>query len=587
MSEAKKQYFEEMMKALRGAEISNWDDISNFISEIKDRLVLKNKSKDEFYAELRKGIAFITYDYGIDGVSIEINKYASCFERMLADEAGNKPPLHFIGGDFYDKAEAVLKPYWNRFEIKGINGWSKWYEGKWFSKLYYEDMPAGSVVSDEVAFAMWEQATSFAEKLGGYLAEKDISLIFPVNNFSNPGNFAITLATIIVSELMDVYVFNSNHDFFWEGGMPAAERGNEPKGPRDHFFKNIDNKPFFSLFRNMYPWNGTRWAQVNINTQQSETLEAEFGVADKQLFELSTSISEEFFKEYTFDDVKKTRLTMAHILSDGQPVISPIPAAEHLANLTSWMGNQHPTVCAARAGLKLDTTTDKTVYCLQPTRIVARKRIEKDLHLLGALMKHPKFIDEFSADKDYQIVLHITGPVPIEHQEDTETVLKAYLDLVNGLPEDISDRIFIAFSVGTEDHPSLEPAGLQRLRIENIYRLATLILFPSETEGRGLPIIEASASGIPIICSRYYPEDVFIEVVGEELEPALQIQYILFPEDEFGEDLLDKATDLMLHPTANLERIAHNKNAVMERYGQGVLVGTFTAVLDMLRQTGE
>ena len=587
MSEAKKKYFDEMMTALRAAEISNWNDIAQFLSEIKDHLILKNKNRDEFDAKLRKGIAFITYDYGIDGVSIEISKYASCFERMLTDSAGNKPDLFFIGGDFHDKAEAVLKPYWNRFEIKGINGWSKWYEGKWFSKLYYEDMPEGSLVSDEVAFEMWEQAVSFAEKLGGYLAEKDISLIFPVNNFSNPGNFAISLATIMVSELMDIYVFNSNHDFFWEGGLPASKRGNDPKGPRDHFFKNIENKSFFSLFRCMYPWNGTRWAQVNINTQQSENLAAEFGIPENKLFELSTSISDEFFQEYTFKDVRNTRLTMAHILSDGKSVISPIPVAEHLANLGSWMTNQRPTVCAVKAGLTLDTTSDKTVYCLQPTRIVARKRIEKDLHLLSALMKHPKFIDEFSADKDFQIVLHITGPVPIEHQEDTETVLNAYLDLVNELPADIAERIFIAFSVGTEDHPSLEAAGLKRLHIENIYRLATVILFPSETEGRGLPIIEASASGIPIICSRYYPEDVFIEVVGEELAPELQIQYILFPEGEFEDDILNTATDLMLHPTANLERIAHNKNAVMKRYGTGVLVGTFNEVLELLRQTGE
>lgn len=584
MIEEKKKYYAAMMTALRTAEINNWEDIGNFLANIKDRIVLPQKSPTEFKKEVRQGIAFLTYDFGIDGVSIEINKYASCFERMLADATGKKPELYFISGDFHDKAEAVLKPYWNRFEIKGMNGWSKWYEGKWFSKLYYEDMPEGSVISDEVAFEMWEQATNFAEKLGCYLAEKNISLIFPVNMFSNPGNFAISLAVIIVSELMDIYVFNSNHDFYWEGGMPLAERGNAEHGPRDHFFRNMENKSFFSLLRSMYPWNGSRWAQVNINTQQSEHLAAEFGFSKDRLFELSTSISDEFFRKYTFEDVKRTRLTMAHILSDGKPVISPVPVTEHYANLANWMVDQKPIVCAARAGLKLDTTTDKTVYCLQPTRIIARKRIENDLHLFAALMDFPQFRDEFEADKDYQIILHITGPVPIEHQEDTETVLKAYIDLINGLPAEISDRIFIAFSVGTEDHPSLAPAGLKRLHIEDIYRLATVILFPSETEGRGLPIIEASASGIPIICSRYYPENVFMEVVGEGLPPDEQIQYILFPEAHFSRKLLETATQLLLHPKANVERIAHNKEAVMARYGMGVLVGTFNEVLEMLRK---
>ena len=579
MTKIKEDYLQEMISKLKNTNIENWDDISTFLTSIKSSISLPKISIEHFSANARKGIAFITYDCGIDGVSIEINKYASCFERILADKNGEMPILHFICGDFHDKAEAVLKPYWNRFQIDGFNGWSKWYGGEWFSKLYYEDMPKDSDISDKMAVEMWNQATVIAGKLGKYLADNNISFIFPVNLLCNPGNFANSLAIIIVSELMDTYVFNSNHDFFWEGGMPATERGDNEKGPRDHFFKNRDNSSFFALFNSMYPWNGDRWAQININTQQSETLYEKFNIAKDQLFELSTSISDEFFKEYTLDDVKKVRLTMAHILSDGKPIISPILAKEHLANLADWMPNQHPVVCASREGLSLDLTTDKTVYCLQPTRIVARKRIEKDLQLISALLKYDNFRNEFEADEDYQIILHITGPVPIEHQKDTETVLKEYISMIDQLPSGIADRIFIAFSVGTENHPSLKKAGLNRLHIEDIYRLATVVLFPSETEGRGLPIIEASATGIPIICSRYYPEKVFIEVVGEKLSEELQIKYTLFPEGEFSDELLQKATELFLHPSKNLKLIEHNKNAVMARYGTGVLVGTFNDVI--------
>ena len=62
--------------------------------------------------------------------------------------------------------------------------------------------------------------------------------------------------------------------------------------------------------------------------------------------------------------------------------------------------------------------------------------------------------------------------------------------------------------------------------------MADAVVFPSETEGRGLPIIEASASGVPIICSQYHPREVFGDVIGEKLPKELQIHYTLFPEGQ-------------------------------------------------------
>jgi glycosyltransferase involved in cell wall biosynthesis len=577
------ELFEKMMTEIRSAEIADWSDISNFLTKCAAEPVPVDGGEDvPFKDSLNSGIAFLTFDYGIDGVSIEIAKYATCFEKILAASDGSLPTLHFIGGDFHDKAEAVLRERWRRFRIEGINGWSKWYGGKWFSKLYYEEMPEGSEVSSLMAVEMWRQAADVAEKLGAYVAENRISLLFTVNILSNPGNFPVTLATILVSEMMGIRVFNSNHDFFWEGGAPASERRDGEKGPRDHFFKNMDNKPFFSLFERMYPWNGEKWAQVNINTQQSDVLCEKYGFDRSKLFELSTSISDEFFAEYTFEDVLTVRKTMGRILADGAEIIKPVPVESHLANLADWMGGQKPIVCGARDGLTLDPGNPKLLYCLQPTRVVARKRIEMDLELLKRLLESSALKDEFEKDSERQLILHVTGPVPIEHQADLETVLNAYVRLLESVPANFADRVFIAFSVGTEDHPSLAPAGYKRLRIEDIYRLATVILFPSETEGRGLPIIESAASGIPIVCSRYYPEDVFAEVVGEDLEEDKQIIYTLFPDDGYPREFLDEVADLLLSDHADLERVAHNKKAVAARYGSGVLVETFEKVLEVL-----
>ncbi len=587
MPEEKKTLVSNLRKLLGAATIRNWNDISVIVKSVKNNEhAVEVSGRDAFHDSLKKGIAFITYDFGIDGVSIEIGKYADCLARLLADDSMTDLPLHFIGGDFLDKADAVLHPDWHRFEIEGMNGWSKWDGGKWFSRLYYEEMPENSAVSDDMAVEIWEQACRFSEKLGGYLADNDISLLIPVNISCNPGNMAIALAVVMVTEAMGIPVINSNHDFYWEGGKPARNRDPvEEPGIRDHFFKNMDNTSFFELFKALYPWNGNHWVQVNINTRQSETLVNTFGFTRGQCTELSTSISDEFFKAYSDDDVAYARLRMAYILSDGKPVIKPVDIQEHISNLKLWMGDQKPIVCACREGLELDPVRGRTVYCLQPTRVIARKRIEKDVHLIGALMTHPPFRQEFENDPGIQIVLHVTGAVPIEHEEDLKTVLNAYADLCSDLPDALAERIFIAFSVGTEKHPCFKEKGLARLHIEDIYRLASIILFPSETEGRGLPIIESSACGIPIVCSRYYPEDVFREVVGEDLPEEEQIHYILFPEEDFPLDMLDRVTALLLRRETETELIEHNKNAVRKRYSAERLASVFGSVLDTLRQS--
>ncbi len=580
----KKELYGGMIDTLSTSFPSNWKDINSILLRIKDSVPLSSPmGKGEFLQLASRGTAFITFDYGIDGVSIEFAKYAQSLETLF--EGQSSGAIHFIGGDFYSQADSVLESDWQRFRIRGINGWDKWDDGKWFAALFYNDMPEGSSVSNTLAVEIYRQAVSIAEQLGGYLADNDISLLIPINIASNPGNLALTLALIFVTEAMGIYVINSNHDFYWDGGKPASKREpGDPPGIRDHFFRNVDNEPFFSLFESMYPWNGRRWLQVNINRIQSGILIHQYGFPEDQVFELSTCVSNEFFESYTQEDVKLARLRMGHILSGGESIIHPIPIDAHIVSLSAWMKDQTPRVLGARAGLTLDPTTEGLIYMLQATRIVARKRIERDLYLIKALLQHQQFRDAFEKNEAVQLVLHITGPTPIEHQADHERVLQAYVEVIQSVPASISDRIFLALSVGYEDHLSLQANNFSRLSIEDIYRMATVIVFPSEAEGRGLPIIESSACGVPIICSRYTPEEAFADVVGEGLSSEQQIRYTLFPEGDFSESTLDEVTNLLLHPELNQERNQHNKEAVRSRYRIAALRETFRELLDHLRR---
>lgn len=577
--------YTKMIKTLEEFNPQSWKDIDAILKQIKKPVDANNKDTTASYIEdIKNGIAFITYDYGIDGVSIEMSKYAMSLQNFVFKNS--KPQIHFIGGDFYSQANTIIKPEWKQFKLTGSNGWGKWENASWYNQLFLDEMLQNSQKSDNLAKEIWKQAVSLSNKLGEYLAENNIHLLIPVNICSNPGNLALGLCIPLVTELMDLYVLNSNHDYYWEGGKPEIEKKpGEMPGPRDHFFRNYENHDFFRFFEKLYPWNGTKWIQTNINKLQSDKLIEKYNFDPGKVYELATSISNDFFTDYSKEDVKSVRLRMAYILSDGNPVIHPQPVKKHFKNLSHWMSNQKPIVCAFSENLKLDLTTEETIYLLQPTRIIGRKRIEKDIELIDALLQHQKFRKEFDGNSKKQIILHITGPVPIEHQHDLEVILNAFIEVCEKLPEAVSNRLFLAFSVGTEEHHVFPEKGMKRLYIHDIYQLATAIVFPSETEGRGLPIVESSAGGVPIICSRYFPVEVFDGVVGKTLVEEEQIKYTLFPEDGFSQEFLNNVTDLLFYPEKNQQVNEHNRKAVQKRYSEAVMDANIQDLLIKFTQT--
>ena len=70
-------------------------------------------------------------------------------------------------------------------------------------------------------------------------------------------------------------------------------------GVRDHFFRNHNHQSFFSLFQSLYPWNGKRWLQVNINALQTDRLIDEFGFPPERVAELTTSVGNKLLEEFT------------------------------------------------------------------------------------------------------------------------------------------------------------------------------------------------------------------------------------------------------------------------------------------------
>ena len=138
----------------------------------------------------------------------------------------------------------------------------------------------------------WEQTLLIIEKLGAYIEKEKINLLYLVNVCSNPGNVALSLAVVLLSEYLQIPVINNNHDFYWEGGSRKTERAQKKrrKGPRDFFFRNAGVGEFFSIIEMLFPWESRAWINVNINRGQTEHLIKVNGHNPANVMEVGTAV---------------------------------------------------------------------------------------------------------------------------------------------------------------------------------------------------------------------------------------------------------------------------------------------------------
>ena len=122
-------------------------DTGDGISEVLDELARHtfDPPSSSLRDRMAQGIGFVTFAFDIDGVSMEIAKYARCLTEISPGA-----PIHCIAGNFGEKADAILDPEWQRCRLEGADGWDKWDDGKWFARLFFEDLPPGSQQSSEL-----------------------------------------------------------------------------------------------------------------------------------------------------------------------------------------------------------------------------------------------------------------------------------------------------------------------------------------------------------------------------------------------------------------------------------------------------
>ena len=494
-----------LLNFLEKEKIETWFDLGLFMDRFKEDQnypsVIFMESYEDFKEELRKGgVGFITFHYMVDGVTVEVNKYASLFRRNVPGI-----PVHFIAGEIHQKTEAIISDEYHQYVIPEMKGFDDW---PLYKDLYFTRLERGNKTYNDLIRKLWEQTLIIVEKLGRYVEQQNINLLYLVNVCSNPGNVAMALASVLISEFMGIPVINNNHDFYWEGGMCKSDRklSGSNYGPRDFFFTNCHLGEVFSIIETLYPWQSRTWINVNINRDQSRHVIRTKGHNPANVMEIGTAVDTSL---YTKNDKRKninTFIQVEKMLSRYAEKLVSYSVEDVLSRGLVAETNPGPILIGARTG-PVDRFIAENIILLQPTRIISRKRIETSFNLLIKMFEQPEMALRFQKTAHLKMTLLITGPIAAGHHNYFRKLVERFgelLDQANGL----KNRVYLAFLFGELDRESFKERFGQPVGISEMYNIASLVLLPSKTEGRGLPIIEATACGTPIFCRRYEPETV-------------------------------------------------------------------------------
>ncbi len=570
----------ELLTLLQKERINTWFDLGIFIDRFRETKPLPSIVCDRTYDQFREkiidgGLAFITFQYSVDGVTIEVDKYTKIFRANLKNV-----PIHYIAGKFYPESFKIIHPGVKKFEMPEISGFNDWplYRSFFFTKL-----ERGSKEYNDLIIKFWNEVLIIIEKLGNYIVHNNINLLYLINVCSNPGNISLTLACVFISEYLGIPVINNNHDFYWEGGNSEVDKQEKElkDGPRDFFFMNSHLGEVFSLIEVLFPWESRSWINANINADQIHHIIKYKGHNPANVVELGTAVD-----TGEFVNISKRRKINAYnqfekVLSRYNTTLVGYSVKDILKNNLVDIENPEPILIGSKT-LKIENFLTENIIFLQPTRIITRKRIEIGFRLVKRLFNNPNFIDRMRNTPNLKITLLVTGPIALGHFDYFKKLIKRFDQLLDILDVNLRHKVFLAFLFSELDKESFKQKFKEPVGIPELYNIASLVLLPSKTEGRGLPIIEAAACGTPIFCRRYFPQTVYSEVIGENLPEIDRLKVIEFDGKKVTSKHAEKIIDRVLFPHLYTHEVIHNKTAVKQRFSLESLNKNIENILKIL-----
>lgn len=560
----KRMSFIEMMAEINREKIQTWFDLGLYLDRFRENNPIPTAEFHGSYEDFKgylgnRAMAFATYHYSVDGVTIEVDKYARIFERKIP---GMK--IHYIAGEFLPEADEFIGSSVKKFELKEIRGFDDW---ELYRDFYFTKLERGSLEYNELILKLWKQVKKICRKLGTYIEENDISLLYIINVCSNPGNVAYSLALVLISEYLGIPVINNNHDFYWEGGSRPIDLklGRKNKGPRDLFFTNSDIGEFFSIIEMMFPWESRSWLNVNINKGQVQHLIKENGHNPASVMEIGTAVDTDIYVNISKRKKIDAYLQFEKILSRYKKTLIGYSVKDVIENKLVKHKNAKPILIGYKTR-PISKFSSENIIFLQPTRIIARKRIEVGFRLIKKIFEDPVFVDHLEKNSNLKLTLLITGPIATGQHQYFEKLIGSFDKFMDQIPPEYRERIYMACLFSELDQDSFRKRFENPVGIPELYNIASLILLPSKTEGRGLPIIEATACGTPILCRRYEPMDVYREVIGEHLEEQDRLRVIGFDGKDIKTRHVGEIIDRIFFPNKYVDEVLHNRKAVLKRY---------------------
>lgn len=569
-----------LLAFLRGELIETWFDLGIFLDRFKEDqdypAIQREGNYEDFKEEIRTGgVAFLTFHYMVDGVTIEVDKYASLMRRNIPGV-----PIHYIAGKIHSKTAPFIQKDYAQKVIPELAGFNEW---ELYNDFYFTKLERGGPVYNDLIKLFWKQTLLIVEKLGSYIEEQGINLLYVINVCSNPGNVAYALALVLISEYLNIPVINNNHDFYWEGGMCVSDREKSGKrsGPRDFFFTNCHLGEVFAIIEMLYPWQSRTWMNVNINKEQSEHLIRQNGHNPANVMEIGTAVDT---NQYTKSDKRKninTFIQLENILSRYGEQLRSYSVEDALLKDLVDESDPRP-VLIGESTSQVDRFIKENIILLQPTRIISRKRIETSFNLLLKMFQEEEMILRFRKTSHMKMTLIITGPIASGHFPYFKKLIERFRDLLNELDPELKERVYLALLFGELDREIFKKKFEHPAGIAELYNISSLVLLPSKTEGRGLPIIEATACGTPIFCRRYEPEKVYSDVIGEHLGERDRLKVMEFKGKKISDGMVKRITDRIFFPNRYTDETRHNQRVVLKRYSLDALNNNLHQVLQRL-----
>jgi len=549
---------------LDSQKINTWFDLGLFTDKFKEDKPNKFKNSEKDFGSFKenlsnKGLAFVSFYYSIDGVTIEVEKYVKIFKKLL-----NNIQIHYVAGKIYPKAEQLIDKDAKLFTLDNANGFDDW---NLYENFFLTKFERGSEVYNKTIILFWKQVKQIASDFAAYIEKNDIGLLYLLNICSNPGNVSLCMATVLVSEFFGIPVVNNCHDYYWEGGNSEFDKKsmNLPEGPRDFFFKNSHVGEFFSQIEMLYPWESPLWFTLNINRKQTEHVINIKGHNPANVDEIGTAVDTEDYSNISKIKKYNTLKHFEKIFGRRSNRLVAYSVDGVIESELVDLSNPSPILIGHKTKV-FKNFIDENIILLQPTRIVSRKRIEVGFRLINKLFSNDKFLKKFYESPKLKLTLLVTGPIPPGQGEYFEKLILRFQELLKSLPIEKAERIHLGFMFSEFDNQTFRDKFKDPIGIPELFNVASLILLPSKTEGRGLPIIESTASGIPIFCRRYFPENVYSEVIGEHLTETERLKVIEYDGKKIRSSHVEAITERIFFPHKYISEIQHNKKVVKKRF---------------------